>query len=233
MKGLFASLTLFAAVLICQARDEEDPIAADLKTAQETYRATVEKLNQTVLAAFDAQAKKLESNTTLKVDKQVMLIDQLKKERKAFERNVLPPSVSMKDAVADYRFKLAAARALCEKAFDTAAEKYRAKKDLDGAKAVLAAKQAFILDTFPFSFEGVWQIHHSSRWSAKRTVKLDKVFDYDGTECTWERKKGELTVTWPGGDGWERLQMDPKNVNKLVGKTNAGLDTVWDRVMTK
>jgi hypothetical protein len=120
-----------------------DAIAAELKKAQEAYQDVVAKASAALLAAFTAEEQRLKDNSTLKVEDKLKRIEQLQAEQKAFvAEGKLPASQGLKPAVAEYQKKVAAARATCEKAFDTAADKY-VKTDVATAKAVLAEKTRF------------------------------------------------------------------------------------------
>jgi hypothetical protein len=212
------------------AKAKDDPVADELKKAREAYRGEMEAAGEALLAAFDRQTKKLEDDKRLKLEQQIKLLDALKAERKAFAASAyhLPAAPGLKGAVAQYKLATVVAQRRGEKAFDAAAEQYRAKKDFPSAKAVLEAKQSFTEDATPFDFDGAWMTTHSSRWKGRRTVKADVVTDFNGTLCKWERKGIHITVTWPEG-GWERLEIDFKNMNQLKGTTDAGLGSTWVR----
>jgi hypothetical protein len=216
-----------------KAADSNDPIALRLRKAKESYRAIADKANDALLAEFAKQIKKVEENTQQNVDAQLKLIEQLQSQKRAFEAdNLSLPASSkwMKYAVSDYNAATTTARLRCEKAFDTATVEYRNKKDLVSAKAMLEAKQEFIAENTPFTFEGVWACRHSGGWSGRRIVSGDKVIDVAGTLCTWERKKGQLTITWPDSGTWgEKHDIDFKNPNRLKGKVFNGQDSTWVR----
>jgi hypothetical protein len=233
MRPVYAAIAVavLAGGSVAQApKPKDDPVADELKKAREAYRGQMDAAGEAMLAAFDKQAKQLEGNTRLKIEQQIKLLDGLKAERKAFEASAyhLPASAGMKEAVGQYKLATVAALRRCEKAFDTAAEQYRAKKDFIGAKGVLEAKQSFSQDATPFEFDGAWLTTHSSRWQGRRTVKADAVLDHNGTVCKWERKGIHITVTWPEG-GWEQVDIDFKNPNQLKGITGAGLGSTWVR----
>jgi hypothetical protein len=227
---MMVALGMLASVLIAQEpKPSDDPIADELSKAREAYRTSAENAGDALLDSIDKELKKVEASTRLKVDDQIKLIEQLQAEKKAFQATkLLPSSGSMKDAVRQYRTATKAAQSRCEKAFDTAAEKYRGKKDLAAAKTVLDAKQEFVLDVSPFNFDGVWVSTHSNRWSGRRTVKGEVVIDFNGTACKWERKGAQITVTWPHG-GWEKLDINFKSPDQLKGKTERGLNSTWVR----
>ena len=128
------------------AGEPPDPIAATLRQAQDEHAAAVEKAGEGMATAFAAQVKKLEDNTKLPVQQQLKLIADLQAEQKAFGADpaALPKSAAMKAAISQYRTATTAARDKCGKAFDRAADAYRAKKDLAKARAVLAEKSAFL-----------------------------------------------------------------------------------------
>jgi hypothetical protein len=231
-RSLIVSLALLTAVTHAAGGAADDAVATQLTKAREEYTATVGKAGESLLAAFDKQIKAAEGSTR-KVEDIVKLVDRLQADRELFKRNssILPQYPLMKDAVAEYRLKHAVARARMGKAFDATIEKYQKDKDLDSAKAVLKSKQEWVLESTPFTFEGVWKSTHTDGgrppWTGTRTVRLDKVYDVDRTECSWERKAGQLVVRWPGGVGWEKLEIDFKNPTRLTGKTNGGRNTVW------
>lgn len=230
VQSVMVTLGLLASTLIAQeSKPAEDPIADELSKARESYRTSAEKAGDVLVNAIDKEIKRLEANTRLKVDEQIKLIEELQGEQKAFQATkILPSSPILRGAVGQYWVATTAAQARCERAFDTAAEKYRGKKDLAAAKAVLEAKHEFVLEVSLFSFDGVWVSTHSNRWSGRRTVKGSVVLDFDGVACKWERTGGLITVTWPGG-GWEKLDIDFKNPDQLKGKTGRNEVSTWVR----
>jgi hypothetical protein len=210
----------------------DDPIAAELSKAREEYSGATGKNREALLAAFDKEIKAAETSKR-KVEDIVKITERLQADRDAFKANpwVLSQYSLMKDEVTTYRTKQTAARARLEKAFEAAIEKYQKNKDIESAKATLKRKQEWLVESTPFTFEGVWKSIHTEGgrppWTGIRTVKADKVLDFDRTECKWERNKyGQVIVTWPGG-GWERLDIDFKNPTKLTGKTNGGRISTW------
>jgi hypothetical protein len=232
-RSLIVSLAILTCGVTAGSRAaDDDSIATELTKAREEYTATVEKANEHLLAAFDKQIKAAEGSKR-KVEDIVKIVERLQVERDLFKGNtsILPQYSLMKDAAVEYRLKLSVAHRRMGKAFENAIEKYQKNKDLESAKAVLKSKQEWVLESTPFTFEGVWKTTHTDGgqrpWTGTRTVKLGKVYDVDRTECTWERKKGQLVVRWPGGVGWEKLDIDFKNPTKLTGKTNAGRNSVW------
>jgi len=148
-RPLLSSVAVVALLAAGSAQDKpgakaDDPIAAELRKAKVEFQATLDKTNEKLLAAFADEEKKLTNNSKLKIDEKVKRLDQLQEEKKAFETDgKLPKSPGLKVALSDYQTKVNAAKLKCEKAFDTAAEKY-GKKDLTAAKAVLAEKANFL-----------------------------------------------------------------------------------------
>lgn len=143
-------LLMWAAAVSAQDKpssgETADPIAAVLKKSQEEYTAAVEQAAEGMSAAFAAQIKKLEDNAKLPVQQQLKMLADLQAEQTAFDADpaALPQSATMKAATSEYRKSVDAARGRCAKAFDRAAEAYRAKKDLAAAKAVLAEKAQYL-----------------------------------------------------------------------------------------
>ena len=145
-------MTASAAFAFVTAQDQPardtpgNPIAVELTKAKEEYQGAVQKARDRLLAAFGQQQKTLEADAKLKVAQLLKLVDQLKAERKAFEADTrsLPQSKLMQVAADDFRRTIASAKAKCIKAYEKAAEDYRAKKkDLDAAKAVLTELDEF------------------------------------------------------------------------------------------
>lgn len=221
---------LWTSLLVAQeSKLSDDPIIADVSAAREAYDASLEKAGYILLDSIDKEIKKVTANGRLKVDDQIRLVEQLKAEREAFQASKrLPSSASVKDAVGQYWIATKVAQSRCEKAFDKAADKYRDRKDLGAAKAILEAKQEFVLNVSLFNFDGVWVSTHSNGWSGRRTVTGGRVTDFNGTSCEWERKGSQITVTWPGG-GFEKLSIDFTRPDQLKGKTSHGPNTTWVR----
>lgn len=222
---------LLAGVCFAQgSKSADDAIADELSKAKDAYRTAVEKAGDALNDSFDKEIKRLEASTRLKIDVQIKLIEQLQAEKKAFQAaKSLPSSDGMKEAVSQYKIAMKTAQSRCEKAFDTAAEKYRGKKDLIAAKAVLEAKQEFVSDVSLFSFEGVWLSRNdATKWTGKRTARTDSVLDFNGDVCKWKKEGGQITVTWPNGY-WEKLDIDFKNPNQLNGKNSQGATMTWAR----
>jgi hypothetical protein len=185
-----------------------DPVAGELQAAKDVFRAALEKADEALLEAFDKQVEKLKGDTKLKVEDQIKRIEELQAQRKLFEakKYIMPSSPSMKDAVSRHRLAAAPALARCEKAFDAAAEKYRAMKDLASAKVVLEEKRGLVQASTPFDFEGVWFCRQASGWSGRRVVKGDVVTDEDGrASAKWERDGGKIILSWSDG---KRSSMD-------------------------
>ena len=228
---LFSSATALLVSSAAPADDKpkaaDDAVAAGLQAAKDVYRAAVDKADEALLASFDKEVERLKGNMNLKVDDQIRRIDELQTQRKTFEEKkyILPASSSMKDAVGRYRLTTSPAQTRCEKAFDTAAEKYRTMKDLATAKAVLDEKREFVLESTPFNFEGIWFCKHSTGWSGRRIVKGDVVTDQDGKgPVKWERSGGRITIIWSEGNR-SSLDIDFKKPNQF-GSMAAG----WTRV---
>jgi hypothetical protein len=141
----FAAVAVaFAGVAQDKPAPKDDPIAAELSKAKTEFLAAHGKAKEKLLAAFAEEEKKLTNNAKLKIDEKVKRLDQLAEEKKAFaDDGKLPKSPGLKVAVSDYQTKVNAAKLKCEKAFDTAAEKY-GKKDLAAAKSVLTEKANFL-----------------------------------------------------------------------------------------
>ena len=229
-------LPLAAVLLLSKAAPADDKpkgaggaeaVAAELQAAKDVYRTAVDQADETLLEGFDKQLERLKSSTKLKVDDQLKKIDDLQAERKIFEakKYILPSSLNMRDTVSTYRLTTGPALTRCEKAFNTAAEKYRAMKDLTAAKAVLDQKQEFVLANTPFNFEGIWYCKQASGWSGRRIVKGDVVTDPDGkSQYKWERSGGKIIVIW-SEDNRTAMEIDFKKPNQF-GTQAAG----WTRV---
>ncbi len=130
------------------AQDEptkaDDPVAAELAMAKETYQKAVKAAGEKLVAAFEAEDKKAEKNTKLSAEQYSKLSKQLAEERKAFETDPskLPKSPVTQDAVKGYQQAMSSAKTKCETAFSKAAEAYRGK-DKAALDAVLTEKQQF------------------------------------------------------------------------------------------
>ena len=146
--ALLIGLCTPAAVAQDEPKTSIDDIAVSLRKAQEAYLADLDEAKEKLLAAFDEQSGKIERNGKLKVDQKIDSLEQIQRARAEFEATPakLPAMKSMTGAANEYRRKVAAARAKCGAAFNTAAEKYGTKKDLASAKAVLAEKAEFLKD---------------------------------------------------------------------------------------
>ena len=81
--------------------------------------------------------------SALKADERIKRVEQLKEEKSLFGKDgTLPKSTEMRFLVTEYRNVATTIKATCEKSFDAAADEYLKKKDLAGAKAVVAEKDA-------------------------------------------------------------------------------------------
>lgn len=207
-----------------------DPVAAELETAKVSYRASVEAASKKLIKAFENEDKRIATDPKLKAEDKLKRLDQLATEKEAFEiGGTLPKSATLPSAVTTYLDDLKPAQALCEKAFDEAANKYLTTNRA-AAKAVLAEKAEFfkitrvprtrpflrfasrddhveldqtinVLDLQkPFTIE-VW-----ARWDVKKVAYLA------GDEV-WVGMSDQIPVTTDGG--WAIRTLIAKDGNKV------------------
>jgi formylglycine-generating enzyme required for sulfatase activity len=124
----------------------QDDVDASLAEAQQQYLAAIDAAEARMLAAFDVQQQKVETDGRLKVDAKIKLIEQIQAERKDFEEDSakLPTTKGMSVSVSEYRRTVNAAKTQCGPVFDLAAQEYVRRQDLVSAKAILAEKERFL-----------------------------------------------------------------------------------------
>lgn len=194
----------------------DDPIAAELMKAKKDYQIAVKTANEKLMAAFADQQKKLEDNTELKVAELLKLVEEIQKEKKAFEVDPtsLPKSPRMKVAVSEYQTQIADAKKKCAAAFEKAAEGYRRKRDLATAKAVLAEKDNFFIALDVANvLPGKWQVNfvgHTKNGSAIN-YQATWVFDRSGGVQSVEAK---ASGTWVYDDKTRRVVIKWDNTEK-------------------
>ena len=115
-----------------------------LQTAKAEFRTAIAKAKDKLDAGFDAEEKVLLENTRLKADERIKRVEQLKDEKSLFNKDgTLPKSTEMRSFVTEYRNTATTIKTTCEKSFDAVADEYLKKKDLAGAKAIVAEKATF------------------------------------------------------------------------------------------
>jgi hypothetical protein len=191
--GLICFVDLGFAQLKTEVRQQpEDPIADELRKAMKDYQEALTNATSTMLDAFSTEEKKLANNNTRTAKEKIERIDFLQIERKAFEESGrLPSSSGMKIPVNDYQTTMQKAIAKCEKAFDTAANKYL-KTDIKAAKDVLERKKTFFssaIALLPNDERNYWNYEQGG--SANGHFEMNK-------EHTWTEfdKDGKAIKKW-------------------------------------
>ena len=84
-----------------------------------------------------------------------------------------------------------------------------------------------------FNFTGIWMVEHpKNNWKAKRAVVGKNVYDFNHEKCTWRSFGNQIIVSWLNG-GWERLYLNPKDPDNLIGKNDHGLEIYWHKISDK
>ena len=137
-------LFLLGAGAVAQDKpDTVDPVDIELSRAKQVYEKDSASARETLLAAYDKYEKLIAESPKLNAENRVKLIELLRTDRKVFEsEGTVTSAVALRSPANAYRAKVAAARRTCEKAFDSAAEKF-VKKDLLAARAILDAKAEY------------------------------------------------------------------------------------------
>ena len=229
---LAASAALVSLTAAAQAPPAlPEPVAAELRLAQEAYRAEVAAAGEGLLKEFAAEEKRVLDSTKLKIDDKIKRSEALQEEKKAFEADgKLPKALGLKVASAEYGAKVAAARGRCDKAFDKAAEA-AGKTDLAAAKAVLGAKADFYKPAPPPAppaakplpaaegsnpLVGTWQRTSGKTTSHKHITPTHHVWvQYDATgravmthggRCTFKKDSYEESIDYGFGPAYESLK---------------------------
>jgi WD40 repeat protein len=120
----------------------------ELAKARDDYQKLMTTARDRLLKAFADEEDQLTSSSKFKPEEKLKRLEQLEKERQAFEENgAIPKSVGLKKAVDTYKKQSQQARDNCSKVFDTQANKIL-KQDRDAAADILAAKKE-LLDPTP------------------------------------------------------------------------------------
>ena len=145
--ALASVASLLVVGLIFAEEKAADATKDKLQTAKEEFRTAIAKAKDKLDAGFDAEEKILLENTRLKADERIKRVEQLKEEKSQFGKDgTLPKLTEMRSLTTEYRNTTTTAKATCEQSFDVAADEYLKKKDLGGAKAVVAEKAIFFDD---------------------------------------------------------------------------------------
>jgi hypothetical protein len=222
-----------AASAAAQQAAAPDPIADDLAKAKEAYQTAVAKARDELLKAFASEEKKL-LDSRLNVEEKVRRVEQVQNEKKAFETDgKLPTSVTLKIAGGRFQIAVAQAKLKCEKAFDTAADRY-GRIDLAKAKAVLEEKSGFFEAAAPVtSATGGKVATTGSTPQAKARVPVPASPSTKSTE-TLERELaewmlqhgGRLTIEASGSSREVRsIDQLPTNEFRITFLTLHGIDT--------
>lgn len=122
----------------------------ELAKARDDYQKLMTTARDRLLKAFADEEDQLTSSSKFKPEEKLKRLDQLEKERQAFEENgAIPKTVGLKKAVDTYKKQTQQARDNCSKVFDTQANKIL-KQDRDAAADILAAKKE-LLDPIPMA----------------------------------------------------------------------------------
>src|SRR5262245_47945848 len=126
-RALFAPLFLLTVPLLAREPAEtdpkptDDPIAAQLLKDKEAFVASLDKAKQEVLKAFDKYYDLVKNNKSLKIDVQLAQLEKIEAEKKAFDENGVPPTLTgVKVALSEFRTAQKKAEATCKTAFETA-----------------------------------------------------------------------------------------------------------------
>ncbi len=120
----------------------------ELAKARDDYQKMMTAARDRLLKAFADEEDQLTSSSKFKPEEKLKRLDQLEKERQAFEESgAIPKTVGLKKAVDTYKKQTQQARDNCSKVFDTQANKIL-KQDRDAAADILAAKKE-LLDPTP------------------------------------------------------------------------------------
>lgn len=166
----------------------------DLDKAQETYRATIEKAEKTLLSAFDKNADLIRQSVKKAEEKQRQ-IEQLKSEKSAFElHGWYPWSAPSRPALVEFvRTRLAAEKALAT-AFDKAID--ARLKDKEDALAATITKQK--KDAMAPKLVARWEMT-GTNWNGKWVAKLYSNGCYgepDG-KAVWAFDRGTVLLSQP------------------------------------
>ncbi len=81
-----------------------------------------------------------------------------------------------------------------------------------------------------FSFTGKWRATvDSTGWNEMRSVSDTHVVTADGNMHTYKVQGSYVRIDFGGGN-WDRLKIDPKNLNVLRGENTAGYKLTYSRV---
>lgn len=101
--------------------------------------------------------------------------------------------------------------------------------NLSGATVI--QKEIEAVSPNPFKeddLEGVWTATFSGDKSVKRVITKSHVVDEIGGKHPYSIKGDTISVEW-GGSLWERLKIDPKNPDTLIGTNSGGTKLVYQR----
>lgn len=112
-------------------------------------------------------------------------------------------------------------------------EKFKKQAMADGnlSAATVIQKEIEAVSPNPFreeDLDGVWTATFSGEKSVKRVITKSHVVDEIGGKHPFSIKGDTIFVEW-GGTLWERLKIDPKNPDTLIGTNSGGSRLVYQR----
>ena len=166
----------------------------DIEKAQESYKAAVEKAEQTLLAAFDKNADLIRQSTKKAEEKQ-RLVEQFKAEKSAFEQHGWYPwSIASRTALVEFiRTRLTAEKALST-AYDKVMDAHLKAKEDTRASAVGKLKK----DALAPKVVARWELTGTT-WTGKWVGTLYSNGHYsepDG-KAVWSYDRGVILLSQP------------------------------------
>jgi hypothetical protein len=205
----------------------DDAVAAELLKGKEAYVAALDKARDNLLKGFDKLYDLTKNNKLLKVDAQLAQLEKIEAEKKAFEENGVPPTLTgMKVALSEYRAAQRKAEFDCKAAFEKAAKAYRDQGEVKLAAATLEEMKEFVAKPAGAA---------AAPPTVIATQLSNKVFGLNaaGTHVvTAEYAKGDQTQLWrvvPAAEGWSHVE----NVKTGLVLTVDGKNNSTQATLTK
>jgi hypothetical protein len=234
IRSLLTLLVLLPALALAQEPPKaeppktDDPIAAELLKDKEAYVAAVEKAKQDMLKTFDKLYEMVKNNKFLKIDVQLAQLEKIEAEKKAFDENGVPPTLTgMKVPLSEYRTAQKRAEVACKLAFEKAAKAYRDKGDIKIAAAALDEMKEFLAKTPTAAAVGAGAVVLVSGHSGK-VLGLSRGDTDEGTRVlTADYVRGDQTQLWkvvPAADGWVYVENVKAGLVMTVRGRNNGAE---------